>query len=152
MRASVGSFGSPLPKSITGMPSASSRRRSSSSRTNGYVAISVSVGEIRTARRYREGPLGERICTFEVPLSHGEGAGSAVRLAGRAVRPAAPRTRLLQRPPRRREAEHLPLRDRRRGAGRNAGLRGRGRNRRSGAGTAQRRRRLGGQGTDLLLL
>src|SRR5438876_11913202 len=53
MRGSVGSFGSPLPKSITGTPSASSRRRSSSRRTNGYVAISASVGEMRTARRYR---------------------------------------------------------------------------------------------------
>src|SRR5919199_1779275 len=53
MRGSVGSFGSPLPKSITGRPSASSLRRSSSSRTNGYVAISVSVGEIRTTPRYR---------------------------------------------------------------------------------------------------
>src|SRR2546429_1625958 len=53
MRGSVGSFGSPLPKSITGTPSASSRRRSSSRRTNGYVAISASGGEMRTARRYR---------------------------------------------------------------------------------------------------
>src|SRR5919197_1589930 len=61
MRGSVGSFGSPLPKSITGTPSASSRRRSSSRRTKGYVAIPVSVGEMRTARPYREGLSAQRL-------------------------------------------------------------------------------------------
>src|SRR5436189_5418 len=51
MIGSVGSFGSPLPKSITATPSAESRRRASSSRTNGYVAMPARVGEIRTAIR-----------------------------------------------------------------------------------------------------
>ena len=49
MIGSVGSFGSPLPKSITSTPCATSARRASSSRTNGYVAISASVGAIRIA-------------------------------------------------------------------------------------------------------
>jgi len=51
MIGSVGSFGSPLPKSITSIPWATRRRRASSSCTNGYVAIPASVGAMRTGMR-----------------------------------------------------------------------------------------------------
>src|SRR5919199_5483910 len=44
--ASVGSIGSPLPKSISSTPSASSRRFACSSLTNGYVPVARSAGEI----------------------------------------------------------------------------------------------------------
>jgi hypothetical protein len=46
MIGSVGSLGSPLPKSITSIPCATSARRASSSRTKGYDAICASVGAI----------------------------------------------------------------------------------------------------------
>ena len=49
---SVGSFGSPLPKSITSTPRAASSRRVSSSRTNGYVAIPASVGLMHREEGY----------------------------------------------------------------------------------------------------
>src|SRR5919204_2060178 len=48
IRASVGSCGSPLPRSISSSPVACSRRFAWSSLTNGYVPVSRSTGETRT--------------------------------------------------------------------------------------------------------
>src|SRR5438105_1742759 len=45
---SVGSRGSPLPKSISSTPSAASRRFASSSLTNGYVPVAARAGESST--------------------------------------------------------------------------------------------------------
>src|SRR5919205_4395061 len=47
IRGSVGSIGSPLPKSISSTPAACRRRFACSSRTNGYVPVSASTGERR---------------------------------------------------------------------------------------------------------
>ena len=76
---SVGSFGSPLPKSITSTPCATRRRRASSRRTNGYVAMPASVGAIRTAtsRRYRGTRAGSR------SSARGSRPGSARRACAR---------------------------------------------------------------------
>src|SRR5919201_4794975 len=83
MRGSVGSFGSPLPKSITGTPSASSRRRSSSRRTKGYVAILVRVVEILTPRRrYRSHNSGREPPSARPRAGRAAGAGIRSRGAG----------------------------------------------------------------------
>src|SRR5437868_8957131 len=49
IRGSIGSWGSPTPKSMNSTPSAASRRLASSSRVNGYWPSSLRTGEKRTA-------------------------------------------------------------------------------------------------------
>ena len=49
MRGSVGSRGSPMPKSITSSPAALRAAAAWFSRTNGYVAWPVRMGEIGIA-------------------------------------------------------------------------------------------------------
>src|SRR3954471_6188925 len=60
MNASVGSRGSPLPKSISSIPRARSRRFASSSRTKGYVPVAARTGERRMRLDRSEEP-GQRL-------------------------------------------------------------------------------------------